>query len=450
MIGISGVRGVVGETLTPELLTRLGEAFGTFTRGGRIVVGRDTRTSGEMVKHAVLSGLLSAGCEIIDLGICATPSAAMMVRSIKADGGVVISASHNAAEWNALKFFRPDGVYLNDMQGRQLLDIYYQGDFRQVNWDGVREVHEDPTATERHIEKVLDLVDVRAMRRRKFHVALDCCNGAGVDATTGLLKRLGCHIETLYCTPDGIFPRTPEPTREHVKELNRLAKRTECDIGFALDPDADRVAYVNEKGKYIGEEYSLALCARYILANTPGTVVTNVSTSRMIDDVAAEFDSSVERVPVGEVNVADRMIEIGAVLGGEGNGGVILPSINYSRDSLTSIALALQFLLESGQTLSQLVSEIPRYTMVKVKTECDRMAISSIMRKLLDEADCEEIDTQDGVKLMWKDAWVHLRGSNTEPVLRVISEARSAKKARELAERYSAFVATEMRRRARH
>ncbi|MHC4873152.1 MAG: phosphoglucosamine mutase [Planctomycetota bacterium] len=445
MIGISGVRGVVGETLTPELLIRLGEAFGTFTEGGKIVVGRDTRTSGEMVKHAVLSGLLSSGCEIIDVGVCSTPSAAIRVRELKADGGVVISASHNSAEWNALKFFRPDGVYLNDLQGRQLLDIYYQGDFSQVDWDGVREVHEDHTASERHVERVLKLVDVKAMRRRKFSVAVDCCNGAGVDMTTMFLNRLNCRVHKLYCTPDGIFPRTPEPTKDNVTELTKLVKKQKCDIGFALDPDADRVAYVSEKGNYIGEEYSMVLCARYQLSKKKGPVVTNVSTSRMIDDVAAEFNSKVIRVPVGEVNVADKMIDIKAVLGGEGNGGVILPQINYSRDSLTGMALMMQYMLESGQTVSELVSEVPKYTMVKEKTECDRMAVTAITKKLLETSDCEDVDVQDGVKLIWKDSWVHLRASNTEPVLRVISEAKTAKQAKEIADKYCKFVAKEMK-----
>jgi phosphomannomutase len=440
MIGISGVRGVVGETLTPELLTRLGEAFGTYTKGGTIVVGRDTRTSGEMVKHAVLSGLLSAGCEIVDVGVCATPTAAMMIRSIKADGGIVISASHNDAEWNALKFFRPDGVYLNDMMGRQLLDIYYQGDFRSVNWDEVRDVREDHSAIDRHIERVLELVDVRALRRKKFKVTLDCCNGAGVDVGRQFLTRLGCQLSEHDCIPNGIFPRPPEPTKDNVKGLCRVVKREGADIGFALDPDADRVAFVNEKGSYVGEEYSMVLTARYHLAKHPGPVVTNVSTSRMIDDVAAEHGVDVYRTPVGEVNVADKMLEIDAAFGGEGNGGVILPAINYSRDSLTGMALMLQYMLESGKTVSELAKEIPSYQMVKEKVECDRMAISTILKEVANVADCDELDTQDGMKLVWKDRWVHLRGSNTEPILRIYAEAPTKAKAKALTDQYGQLV----------
>ncbi|MFH0910161.1 MAG: phosphoglucosamine mutase [Planctomycetota bacterium] len=446
MIGVSGVRGVVGETFTPELLTRLGEAFGTYTHGGKIVVGRDTRTSGEMVKHAVLSGLLSAGCEIVDLGISATPSAAMMIPLLRARGGVVISASHNAVEWNALKFFRADGVYLNDPQGRELLDIYYGGDFRQVNWDGVRTVAENADAVEHHVERILKLVDARALRRRKFTVALDCCNGAGVEVATQFLSRVGCRILPLFCKPDGLFPRTPEPTREHVTALTRLVRRRGADVGFALDPDADRVACVSEAGRYVGEEYTLALSVRYVLGHKRGAVVTNVSTSRMIDDVAAEFGCAVVRVPVGEVNVADRMLETKAVIGGEGNGGVIYPPVHYSRDSIAGMALILQYLLESGRTLSALVREIPAYTMVKTKVECDRASARSILPALEERVRCDAVDRQDGVKFLWKDAWVHLRGSNTEPVLRIISEARSPRRARALAREYSALAAQGMKR----
>jgi phosphomannomutase len=254
------------------------------------------------------------------------------------------------------------------------------------------------------------------------------------------LSRLNCKVHELYCTPDGVFPRVPEPTKANVTELCKVVKKHKCDIGFAMDPDADRVAFVSEQGKYVGEEYSMVLCARYILGKKTGPVVTNISTSRMIDDVASEYGVDVLRVPVGEVNVADKMIEKKAVIGGEGNGGVILPKINYSRDSLTGMALALQYMLESGQTLSELVKEIPRYTMVKVKTECDRTTVTNVLKSLAESCDCDDIDTQDGMKLIWKDCWVHLRGSNTEPVLRVISEARTAKKAKELADKYISFV----------
>jgi len=417
-----------------------------------VVVGRDTRTSGEMVKHAVLSGLLSAGCRIVDVGICATPSAAMMIPHLSADGGVVISASHNAAEWNALKFFRPDGVYLNDEQGRQLLDIYYQGDFHQVDWNGVREVTEDPHAVDRHVEQVLEHVDVRGLRRRKFAVALDCCNGAGVEVATRFLEQLNCRVIPLYCEPNGRFPRTPEPTREHVRALTRVARDNGADIGFALDPDADRVAFVSGEGKYVGEEYSLALCARYVLGHTPGPVVVNVSTSRMVEDVAAEHGCPVHRVPVGEVNVADRMREIDAVIGGEGNGGIIFPAVHYGRDSIVGMGLILQYMLERGRSLAELVDEVPAYTMVKSKVDlaCDRLAFAGILRDLEAQAGTASVDRSDGLKLQWAgDGWVHLRASNTEPVVRIISEARTPTRARRLVREYGAQIETAMRARIR-
>lgn len=447
MIGISGVRGVIGETLTPELCTRLGEAFGTFLGGGTVVVGRDTRPSGEMVKHAVFAGLLASGCKIIDVGVAATPTCAMMIPERKAKGGIVISASHNAVEWNALKFFRADGVYLNAVQGRQLLDIYYQGGFRSVSWNEMCEGEKDCSATERHVEKVLGLVDIKALRRKKYRVVLDACNGAGIDMATQFLNRVGCHVTKLYCEPNGIFPRIAEPSKAAVTQLCKIVKREKAHLGIALDPDADRVAFVSEAGRYIGEEYSLALCARHILGHTPGHLVANVSTSRMIDDVAAEFGVKVFRTPVGEVNVADEILDTGAIMGGEGNGGVIYPRIHPSRDSLTGMALMLQYMLESGQTLTDLTNEIPSYTMIKTKVEADRMAIVGFMKELEKNAPCEELDLQDGVKLSWKDSWVHLRGSNTEPVLRIISEARTAAKAKALADEYGARVEKHMKSR---
>jgi phosphomannomutase len=439
MIGISGVRGVVGENLTPELLVRLGQAFGTYTDSGKVVVGRDTRVSGDMVKHAVFSGLLSAGCRIVDVGVCATPSAAMMVHELKADGGIVISASHNPIEWNALKFFREDGVYLNEEQGRQLLDIYYGGDARKVTYDKLHAVELDSTANERHLEKVVSLIDLKAMRRKKFHIALDCCNGAGVDLAMMFLHRINARVEPLHCVPDGNFAHNPEPTFEHVKGLATLVKRKNCDIGFAQDADADRIALVSETGKYIGEEYSLCLAAKYILGRTPGKVVTNLSTTRMIDDVAAAFDCEVIRTPVGEVNVAECMLREKAVVGGEGNGGVIDPRVHYGRDSLTGMALTLQLMLETGLKISDLAAEIPTYHMVKEKVSCTKRKLKPVLGAIANEK-ADRVDTRDGVKLDFADGWVHVRASNTEPIVRVYAEARTKKRAEDLVAKYRAVV----------
>jgi len=439
MIGISGVRGVVGDNLTPELLVRLGQAFGTYVDSGTVVVGRDTRVSGDMVKHAVFSGLLSAGCRIVDVGTCATPSAAMMVRSLKADGGIVISASHNPIEWNALKFFREDGFYLNEEQGRALLDIYYGGDARKVGYDRLHAVEVDVTASERHLKRVIEIVDVRALRRRKFKVALDCCNGAGVDLALQFLHRIGARVLPIHCTPNGLFPYDPEPTFEHVTDLVKLAKRRRVDVGFALDADADRIATVSDAGSYIGEEFSLCLAAKYVLEHTPGPVVTNLSTTRMIDDVAAAFDCEVVRTPVGEVNVAECMRSARAPIGGEGNGGVIYPPIHYGRDALTGMALILQLMLETGLTITELASEIPTYHMCKQKVRCTKRQLAPVLQALANET-ADRVDTRDGVKLDFADGWVHVRASNTEPIVRVYSEARSRARAESLNSKYRRLV----------
>lgn len=443
MIGISGVRGVVGDNLTPELLVNLGQAFGTWVDSGRVVVGRDTRASGDMIKHAVFSGLLSAGCSIVDVGVCGTPSAAMMIERLGADGGIVISASHNTIEWNALKFFRSDGVYLNQEQGRQLLDIYYGGDSRKVGYDKLNEVENNGDAVRNHLQKVLDVVDVRALQKRRFRVAVDCCNGAGSTLALDFLRRIGCEVTAIDCQMNGLFPRNPEPVRQHVTAILEVVKNRGADLGFAEDADADRVAFIDERGEYIGEEYSLCLAARYRLSHNKGPVVTNLSTTRMIDDVAREFDCPVFRTPVGEVNVAEMMMDKNAVVGGEGNGGVIDPRVHYGRDALTGVALTLQYMLETGKTLSQLAAEIPTYCMSKQKVELSKRAISPVLKTLAaeaaDQAGCR-VDTQDGVKLDFAEGWVHVRPSNTEPIVRVYAEARTQAEADQLGSKYVALV----------
>jgi phosphoglucosamine mutase len=465
MISISGVRGIIGESLTPELVMRMGEAFGTYAaarkrksgedgkaaQGGApttVVVGRDTRVSGEMVKHSVLAGLLSTGCAIVDLGVVTTPTAAMAVEDLGADGGVVISASHNPIEWNALKFFGPDGVYLDAEQGKQLLDLYYQGDFKHARWHEIQEVVKSDKACDAHLEKVLAIVDVEAIRAKKFRVALDSCNGAGVDITTRLLAELGCEAVRIHCTPDGMFPHDPEPTFLNLQDLCKLAAGSEIDAAFAQDPDADRLAVVDENGRFIGEEYTLALVADYVLAtrnSEPGTqdsVVINMSTSRAVEDVAARHGAQCQRVPVGEVNVAVRMRELGAVIGGEGNGGVIDPRVHYGRDSLVGIGLILEQMARSGKRLSELVAALPQYVIRKTKVDLDRGRIAEALKLLAEEAGSEgaRMNTDDGLRLDWDDHWVHVRPSNTEPVVRVIAEAGDESRVKQLVDTYVARI----------
>ncbi len=459
MISISGVRGIIGESLTPELVMRMGEAFGSYVGGpeGRekpatVVVGRDTRVSGEMVKHSVLAGLLSTGCEIVDLGVVTTPTVAIMIEELGADGGVVISASHNPIEWNALKFFGSDGGYLDAEQGRQLLDLYYQGEFRHARWHQIRQVRTDERAAGIHLAKVLEIVDVEAISARKFRVALDSCNGAGVEITTRLLDELGCELTRIHCTPDGLFPHDPEPKFVNLQDLCKLASESDVDAAFAQDPDADRLAVLDETGRFIGEEYTLALAADYVLACRGGAageerkVVINMSTSRATEDVAARHGAACERVAVGEVNVADRMRELGAVIGGEGNGGVIDPRVHYGRDSLVGIVLILEHMAKSGRKLSELVAELPRYYIEKIKVELPRAGIARVLDRLAAEAEPDiengrvRANDIDGLRLDWDDHWVHVRPSNTEPVVRIIAEAGDAGRAGELAEAFAAKV----------
>jgi phosphomannomutase len=440
MVGISGVRGIVGESLTPEFLARLGQAYGTHVRSGRVVVGRDARVSGEMVKHAVFGGLLSAGCTIIDVGVCATPTVTLMIEELRADGGIVISASHNPIEWNGLKFFRRDGIYLNAEQGRELLDIYYQGDYLKAKWDGFKAVEANSNAERVHVERVLANVDVDAIRAAKLRVALDCCNGAGVKVTERLLEALGCRIEKIHCVPDGLFPHQPEPTFENLADLINLVKRGDVHVGFAQDPDADRLAVVAEDGTFLSEEYTLALAVNYLLPKNPGPVVTNMSTSRMIDWCAKKYGCPLIRVPVGEVNVAEAMKEAASPIGGEGNGGVIDARVHYGRDSIAGIALMLEAIATTGRKISEMVAAIPRYHMVKTKVECPRAYAREILKRVQAEQTGDGANTLDGLKIDWPDSWVHLRPSNTEPILRIIAEAPTSERANELVESIRARV----------
>ena len=443
MISISGVRGIVGRSLTPELLVRLGEAFGTYMHSGRVVVGRDTRVSGEMVKCAVFAGLLSTGCNIIDVGVVATPTATLMIEQLKADGGVVISASHNPVEWNALKFFRADGVYLNADEGRDLLNIYYSGDFVRKPWDALKTIETTSEAEAHHVEKVLTILDVPLIKSRKFRVALDCCNGAGVGISLRLLRALGCRVEPIHCVPDGLFPHTPEPNFINLQDLCRFTKESGADIGFATDPDADRIAVVDENGQFLGEELSLALSAEYVLSRVEASnrpVVINMSTSRASEDVARAAGREVIRTAVGEVNVAEKMEEVNAVIGGEGNGGVMDPRIHYARDAIVGMGLILESLARSSRKCSEAAAALPQYSMLKTKIDCPAARSREVIRALKVGASTARASLLDGLRLDWDDRWIHLRASNTEPVMRIIAEARTPEAAQALVEEYTAQV----------
>jgi phosphomannomutase len=432
MVSISGVRGIVGKSISPDIVARFAAAFGTFMERGHIVIGRDSRVSGECMRHAVVSGLLSTGCGVVDLGICPTPTVQLMAEEY--DGGVAITASHNPAEWNGLKFICGDGLFLDSDQGAELLHLYEQNTIHYANWDELGDIVHREDALEGHIEKILRLetLNTDAVRQRKFSVAIDCCNGAASTVGPQLLSALGCEVIALHCQPTGVFPHNPEPVPAHLDDLRSAVRNNNADVGFALDPDGDRLSIVSDEGEALGEEYTLAIAAKYVVSKRKGPVVVNLSTSRMIDDIAAEEDVPVIRTPVGEIHVAKRMREESGIVGGEGNGGVILPEAHYGRDALVGMALILQALTEWRVSLSELVNTMPRYHIVKRKYEPTGVESAAVMDMLADFYANRSPDVSDGVKMNWSDRWVHVRSSNTEPVLRVIAEAPTQQEADEL------------------
>ena len=396
-ISISGVRGVVGASLTPSLLTRFAQAFGTYVSGGRVVVGRDTRTSGEMVSQAVVAGLISSGCRIIELGVCPTPTVQLLVRKTGARGGVAITASHNPAEWNALKFIGADGLFLSGASGRELLDIYHQGDYTKVAGNAMRPPDLRRDALDLHISTILDAVGPLPATGRRLKVALDACNGAGSIVGPRLLERMGVDVVPIHTTPDGRFPRPAEPTPEALTKLSDAVREHHCDIGFAQDMDADRLAVVSEAGTPVGEDLTLVLACDQVLSGTPGPVVTNVATTDAMDAVTAKYGCTVTRSPVGEANVTEVMRRVGAVIGGEGNGGVIYPRINFGRDSLVGMALILHRLAAAGRPVSSLVADYPKLFMIKRQLACPSHRIADVLRQVRSAYAGRPIDARDGV-----------------------------------------------------
>jgi len=440
MVSVSGIRGRVGEALTPEVVARYAAGFGVWAknRGGskRIVVGRDSRVSGPMFHRVVLSALQSVGCDIIDIGLTTTPTCQLAVEHHHAAGGLMISASHNPIEWNALKLIGPTGLFLESSEGAEMRAIV-DGGIPRAQWSELGSIEKDDGAVQRHIDRVLAIpyIDVDGIRARRFPVALDCVRGAGAIIMPPLLDRLVCQITAINTETDGRFPRPPEPVAENLGELEQLVLRSRASIGFAVDPDVDRLALVSDAGKAIGEDYTLALAARLVLRHRSGPVVTNLSTSRLVEDVATAARMPVVRSPVGEVNVAVRMRDDRAAIGGEGNGGVILPEVHLGRDAPVGAALVLQLLHEEGRPLSQIVSELPRYVIVKDKLDRPKASLDTVYQALRSAFPDAAADTQDGLRLSWPDRWVHVRPSGTEPIVRVIAEAPTGDEANELVRR---------------
>ncbi len=431
-ISISGVRGVVGESLTPLLLTRFAQAFGTYVGSATIVIGHDPRTSSEMVKQAVIAGLLSSGCRVIDIGMCPVPTVQLLVRHHRAHGGIAITASHNPAEWNALKFIGADGLFLNSGQAREMLDIYHQGEYTKVAGSEMREVEEISGATDLHIKKIFEVLGPLPSRAKPLRVVLDACNGAGSLVGPKLLEALGVEVIPINVTPNGLFPRPAEPVAENLGDLSKAVIEHGADIGFAQDMDADRLAIVSEQGKAIGEDYTLLLATLYVLGKQLGPIVANLSSASALQDIANRFNCPLFLTRIGEVNVTEEMQKENAVIGGEGNGGVIYPRINFARDSLVGMAVILHLLAETGQTITELVNGLPHFSMIKEKLACPSHKISAVLRMLRKEYEGYPLDLRDGVKVVLPSGWFLVRGSNTEPIIRVSAEGANESSAREI------------------
>ena len=440
MVSVSGIRGRVGEALTPEVVATYAAAFGAWalkkTAGRPIVVGRDSRVSGPMFHRIAIGALESVGAHVIDIGLTTTPTCQLAVEDHHAAGGIMISASHNPIEWNALKLIGPTGLFLEASEGAEMRALA-DGRIPRATWDKLGRVEMDNGAAQRHIEKILAIpyIDVAAIRKRGFKVALDCVRGAGAVIVPALLERLGCTVTAIHVDPDGKFPRPPEPVAENLGELEALVKKTGADIGLAVDPDVDRLALVSEKGKALGEDYTLALASLLVLKHRKGAAVTNLSTSKVVEDAVAKAGSKLTLAPVGEINVAVRMRELRAVIGGEGNGGVILPELHLGRDAPVGIALILQLLTEANKPISAIAAELPRYAIVKDKLDRPKASLDSVYDALKRTFSDADVDMQDGLRLAWKDRWLHVRPSGTEPIVRVIAEAPTLDEARKLVDR---------------
>jgi phosphomannomutase len=430
IVSISGIRGIVGDGLGPDEVKRFGLAFGTYLAGGAVVMGRDSRPSGPTLAQAFQEGLLATGCRVLDAGILSTPGIAVLLRHRKAAGGAVITASHNPAPYNGIKLLSPKGRALTHDEGQAVLDLYHKQAFRRVEPNRIRKVETVSDGPEVHVERVLSTVNAEAIRAASIRVVVDAVNGAGGPEMVLLLKQLGCRFTMINGEPTGRFGRGPEPTPENLGDLAEAVRREKAAIGLALDPDADRLSLVDETGRPIGEEYTLALACRHRLTQERGPLACNLSTSRMMNDVAAEAGVPLYRTPVGEVNVALAIERHGCLIGGEGNGGVIDPRVALVRNSLAGTALLLERLAASAQSLRQFSAELPVYTMVKDKVQVGRADPAGLLRAVRERFKNATVDERDGVHLAWKEGWLHVRASNTEPILRILAEASDGQTAR--------------------
>lgn len=434
-ISVSGIRGVVGEFLTPGLARAFAQAFGTYVGAGRVIVGRDTRASGPMLQHAVHCGLLAAGCEVVDVGVLPTPTIQIYTGATRARGGLAITASHNPPEYNALKMFNAQGLFFNHYERGELLDIYHQSAVREASNEEIRRVTQDLGGPPKlHFERVLQYVDVDRIRARRFRVALDSVNGAGSAMSVRFLQDvLGCELHAISVDPGKPFPRIAEPRPDTLGDLAALVRQSNCDIGFGQDPDGDRLAVAEEHGSILDNDEVLALVVEAALERNPGPVVVNLTTSSVVDDVAERCGAPVYRTPVGEANVVETMQAVKAAIGGEGNnGGIIFPAVHYCRDSYTGMALLLDHMAKTGSSVSELHRRLPRYYRRLGKVAFEHGRLGPLMQALENSFPSATKNRSDGLKLVLPDGWIHVRASNTEPILRLGAEAKSEERLKEL------------------
>ncbi len=437
MVSISGIRGIVGSGLDPEVIVKYVNAYADFVGTGKIVVGRDARITGEMVNQIVTGTLLAKGLDVIDIGICPTPTVQYTVNRLQAQGGIAISASHNPNEWNALKLLNSTGQFMSPDE-HQGMKKHLDTENKFVDWTkiGKRTVYTEGLMN--HINAVLSLpiIDLEKIKSKKFKVLADCVNGAGAYCIPDLLKRFGCEVIEMNCEKTGIFPRLPEPLPENLVETIKAVKTHNADFAVVVDPDVDRLVLITDKGEPFSEENTITLATDFVLSKTRGNVVVNLSTSRSVEDVAKKNNSEAFRSAVGEANVVQKMKEVSAVIGGEGSGGVIYPALHYGRDALVGIAFTLQYLADSGKKLSAIKDELPNYFISKKKIDLKGVSPDEIIKILGSNYSKETINTEDGLRIDFADHWVHFRKSNTEPIVRIITESKKQNYSEELSKKY--------------
>jgi phosphomannomutase len=436
MVSVSGIRGLVGDGLDPNTIVKYASAYADFCGNGKIVIGSDGRITGNMVKHILIGTLIAKGNDVIDIGICPTPTVLFNVKKLGAVGGIQISASHNPNEWNALKLLNSKGEFMTPEENKIMLDKLGTANKTYNRWDSLGNLTNYDEGLKNHAEDVLKLVDIDLIRSKRFKVVIDCVNGAGSYIMPNFLKELGCQIVELDCEKSGIFPRLPEPIPENLTKTMQTVKDNKADLAIVVDPDVDRIVLITDEGEPFIEENTITLATKHILSKTKGNVVVNLSTTRAVDDVAEAEGCRVFRSQVGEANVVQLMKEVDAVIGGEGSGGVIYPELHYGRDALVGTVLALEHMAQQEKSLSDIKKGLPQYSIVKKKIELGSINPDLVIEKLIEMYSEEKLNTDDGLRIDFKDHWVHFRKSNTEPIIRCIAEAGTELVAEQYIEKY--------------